>query len=268
MSRRQALALTTAGCSALPAVLLPRSADAGLFGGDATSSRRALKELLVAEVNATALDYRTCVRLLFNDASCGGRNGSVHFPEELARPENAGLAAAVTALAAAKHRVDSAGLSASPLSWTDVVSWAAYARTKATFNAIVYNRAAPGKGDTLLRAYGNDFPEPPLGGVDGNGPGPRSMVPPDGVAAGVDAWMAAFAAIGLGRLDFAYLGPDVIPGEPADVEAMMRQDSQLKALLDKFEIQKALLTRTPYEIPYARSFLKLCCVGLVTNSKA
>jgi hypothetical protein len=102
----------------------------------------------------------------------------VHFPEELARPENAGLSATVAALADVKAKIDAKGLTA-PLSWTDAISWAArvrvgglhaalraladealqlprQTRTKSAFDAIVVSRAAPGNAELLLKAYGNE----------------------------------------------------------------------------------------------------------------
>ena len=63
---------------------------------------------------AVSLDYRKLVRLLFNDAAGGGRDGSVHFSEEMSRPENAGLADTVKALAAVR-RYAARALAAGPL---------------------------------------------------------------------------------------------------------------------------------------------------------
>jgi len=43
---------------------------------------------------------------------------------------------------------------------------------------------------------------------------------------------------------------------------MLREDVELRGHLDRFAIQKALLTRTPWEVPYTRAFAKLVGVGL------
>ena len=86
------------------------------------------------------------------------------------------------------------------LSWTDLISYAARVRTKGSFDAILASKAAPGNEALLVKAYGNEFParsrracfafafvtgaewpaaspqNPPLFGVDAEGPGPAGGV--------------------------------------------------------------------------------------------
>jgi hypothetical protein len=173
----------------------------------------------------------------------------------------------VSALAAVKAAVDAAGGAGAPLSWTDLLSWAAGVRTKAAFDAALAARAAPGKGDTLVKAYANPFPAAPLGGVDAEAPGPAGGVPPGGAAAGAAAWRAAFDRLGLRPSELALLGPDVICGDEAAAVAMLREDAVLAKALDELEAQKALLTRTSYEVPYGRAFDKLARAGLRLNKE-
>jgi len=247
-SRRAALA----GAVIMPVLLHAEAALAVRFDDGP------LKRLLVDQLISCPVDYRACMRLLFNDVVSGGHNGSVCF--ELARLHNAGLAPVVASLASVKAAVDAQNLAAAPLSWTDLISFAARTRAKAAFDQILYSRAAPGKGEALLRAYANDFALPPLGGVDATEAGPESPVP--ALEAGAAAWRACFMSLGLSPLDLAFLGPDVIAGDAEQVEAMLREDVELRGHLDRFAIQKALLTRTPWEVPYTRAFAKLVGVGL------
>ena len=63
-------------------------------------------------------------------------------------------------------------------------------------------------------------------------------------------------------MDLAFLGPEgCVPGTAEEVEAMLRQDKELASYLDKFAMQKALLTRTSYEVPYGRAFEKVRAGG-------
>lgn len=135
------------------------------------------------------------------------------------------------------------------------------------FDAIVVSRAAPGKGELLLKAYGNEFALPPLGGVDATAAGPVGGLPVG--TADAAAWLAAFARLGLRPLDLAFLGPEgCVPGSAEEVEAMLRQDKELSSYLDKFATQKALLTRSSFEVPFARAFAKLDALGRVVKKDA
>lgn len=98
-SRRALLAAATTLPAAALIACSPLSAPPARA---AAAGREALAALLVAKLAAAPLDYRACVRLLFNDAASGGRDGSVHLPEELARPENADLKDVVAVLTQAR----------------------------------------------------------------------------------------------------------------------------------------------------------------------
>ena len=124
LSRRSAGVALVGGALLLRGGAVAPPALALVKGSGAVEYRKALLAEFYA---ASALDYRSCLRLLLADVASGGHNGSVHFPEELARPENAGLSATVAALADVKAKIDAKGLTA-PLSWTDAISWAARVR--------------------------------------------------------------------------------------------------------------------------------------------
>ena len=52
-----------------------------------------------------------------------------------------------------------------------------------------------------------------------------------------------------------------IGASEAEAERMLRSDPQLASALDDIEARKRLVTRTGYEVPYARSFAKLAGIG-------
>ena len=62
--------------------------------------------------------------------------------------------------------LDAENLAGGPVSWGDLIAWAARGKTKAAFDAVVMSRAKPGKAELLMTAYGNEFPFQPLGAVD------------------------------------------------------------------------------------------------------
>ncbi len=132
----------------------------------------------------------------------------------------------------------------------------AQTRTKGAFDALLASKAAPGNEAVIVKAYGNAFPEMPLGGVDALSASPESLVPSGGASAGVAAWRAAFESMGLRPADLALLGPDVICADEAAAVEMMRSDEALRKALDDLEAGKKLLTRTTYEVPYGRAFDK------------
>lgn len=235
----------------------------------ARASREVLEQRLVTELRAARaqLPAGPCLRLLFNDAAAGGRDGSVRF--EADRPENAGLGATLLALGAVRDAVNASGAAgATPLSWTDALAWAARTAAKDDFDALLASRAAPGKGDALVRAYANPFEAALLGGVDAAAASPpgSSVAPPPG--AGASAWLAAFAALGLRPAELVLLGPFVMgPDVEANV-ATLRSDAGLAARFDKLAPVMAQLGRTSFEVPFARAFDRLQRVGLRVDRAA
>ena len=210
------------------------------------------------------------IRVVFHDACAGGRNGSIHFSEELQRPENVGLKVTVEAIGRIKAALDADSLAAAPISWTDVTGWAARGSQKAAFDALLASRAAEGKAETLLKAYANEWVAQPLGGVDAAAPSGderRVAIPPGGAQAGVAAWRATFLALGLREADFVLLGPDVIGPDPEAAERLFRGDPILGAAMKDLDQKKKLLTRTPFEAPYARSFTDLAACGRTIDVK-
>ncbi|XP_040951032.1 thylakoid lumenal 29 kDa protein, chloroplastic isoform X3 [Gossypium hirsutum] len=86
----------------------------------------------------------------------GGSNGSIRFSSELSRPENKGLAAAMSLLDEAKKEIDSYS-KGGPISYADLIQYAAQAAVKSTFLAAAIRKCGGNedKGRTLYAAYGS-----------------------------------------------------------------------------------------------------------------
>ncbi|KXZ46294.1 hypothetical protein GPECTOR_45g164 [Gonium pectorale] len=163
-----------------------------------TRAEAALKEVI------GAADAPTCMRLLINDAlpydaatKTGGVDGSIVLPEELARPENAGLAPLVEKLAQAKAKIDAAGAEdgSGAISWADTIVLAAKVATQAEWARIKINRAQIASGGETIAgpAFGAAWPVR-LGRVDATTPAPAGKVlAPDASVAEIKATFAALA---------------------------------------------------------------------------
>lgn len=212
-------------------------------------------ELRADEELAVPGAYRSCVRLLFNDAAGGVRDGSVHFPEELKRPENSGLAATVAALARVKAKVDAASDTKDDLSWADLIAFSVAVITRRDFR-----RQLAARYDGFLPpGITNEFAEPKLGYPDGPSPSPTTTVPPPGSPAA--AWKQCFAALGLNNTDLAVLGPDVIGSDPAAAEALLASDPELAPTVATISKLMNAPGRTGYELAYAKAVNKLASLG-------
>jgi Peroxidase len=198
--------------------------------------------------------YVGCVRLLFNDAASGTRDGSAHLADELKLPQNAGLQSTVAALARVKGAVDAAAVTKDELTWADLIAFSASVITRREFRRIL---ASNYKGGILPPGVTNDFPEPSLGCQDGTVAATQTLVPAAG--ASVAEWRACFEALRLGVADLAVLGPDLIQG--TDAYALLSADPDVKKYLDRFESSKAVPGRTSYELAFARAVNKLQALG-------
>lgn len=263
LPRRAALLLTTTA-----AALCLRPPPPALAASPSSDARRALATLLQRELRSVGpLSPGECLRLLFNDACSGGHDGSVRF--ELDRPESAGLRRTWEQLERAKAAVDAAARDAPELrgataSWTDVVGCAARTATKDSFDALLFSRAAPGKGATMVAAYGNPFPDALLGGVDAEQAGPCCGVPLNGSASD---WLARFKSLGMNAADLAVLGPSVMGPDMAANEAVLMGDAGVAARLVRLKPVMNMLGRTSYEVPLGRAFDKLQRAGLTLRKE-
>lgn len=203
---------------------------------------------------SSPVDFRLAVRLLFNDAAAGGRDGSVHFPEEMKRPENEGLGPALAAASALKAAVDAASTTEDSLSWTDAIGWVAQASSRKAFRDNLrasLGKDSEGKDRFIPPGLAADFPEPRVGGKDGDAPAAPGQIPARD--ADVAAWKACFAKLGLRNSDLAVLGPLLLSGSEAEAEAKLRADDDLRPTVERFASAKKQLARTSYEVQFAAS---------------
>uniref|UniRef100_A0A2P2M1M7 Thylakoid lumenal 29 kDa proteinic isoform X1 n=1 Tax=Rhizophora mucronata TaxID=61149 RepID=A0A2P2M1M7_RHIMU len=96
--------------------------------------------------------------LTYDKASkTGGPNGSVRFSSEISRPENKGLSVALTLLEEARKEIDSYS-KGGPISFADLIQYAAQSAIKATFLASAIRKCGGNeeKGILLYTAYGSN----------------------------------------------------------------------------------------------------------------
>nr|KJB64231.1 hypothetical protein B456_010G038200 [Gossypium raimondii] len=122
-----------------------------------------IKETLAKAMKGNPDLIPSMLTLALNDAmtydkatKSGGSNGSIRFSSELSRPENKGLAAAMSLLDEAKKEIDSYS-KGGPISYADLIQYAAQAAVKSTFLAAAIRKCGGNedKGRTLYAAYGS-----------------------------------------------------------------------------------------------------------------
>ncbi|EOY15935.1 Ascorbate peroxidase 4 isoform 2, partial [Theobroma cacao] len=132
----------------------------------------------------------------------GGPNGSIRFSSELSRPENKGLSAAMSLLDEAKKEIDSYS-KGGPISYADLIQYAAQTATKATFLASAIRKSGGNeeKGSLLYSVYGSNGQwglfDRQFGRSDTEEPDPEGRVPLWGKAT-VQEMKDKFKAVGFG----------------------------------------------------------------------
>lgn len=239
-----------------------------------------------------AADQAAALRLLVNDAgtydaadpgSAGGVDGSVVLPEELGRPENAGLKPLVERLAKAKAAIDSqqAARGAAPFSWADTIALAAKVTTEAAWVQQRQARASTPEGKKNALMFSNPIPLR-IGRVDAAAPTPAGRLPPRGAAAAeVKAFFSKLGVKpGADEGPFAKKPPfservhfllwsaaqeDQAAAEAALVEADPGAYADWKK---KYDISRRTVTRTDYEVDFGEKLSLLADLGATFDKKA
>lgn len=195
--------------------LTERSTPAGL----ARAARRALRSVI------TRRRAPQFLRLAYHDAMTyspatnqGGANGSIRFPEELARPENRGLADAAAALTQVK-------LGFPELSWADLIAIA---------------------GAMAVAQCAGPEIKIPLGRKDSDGPSPAGLLPERNMS--IDQLKARFLSMGLGSRDLVALSGahtlGRVDGVPFTDNPFTFTNSYYKALMKRRPEQRAHMLAT------------------------
>ncbi|KAG9137121.1 hypothetical protein Leryth_011949 [Lithospermum erythrorhizon] len=201
----------------------------------------------------------------------GGANGSIRLSAEISRPENKGLAAALSLVEEAKKEIDSYS-KGGPISYADLIQLAAQSAVKSTFLASAIRKCGGNveKGSLLYTAYGSSGQwglfERNFGRSDAQEPDPEGRVP-QWENASVQEMKDRFKAIGLGPRQLAvmsgFLGPD-----QAATEALLAKDPEVAPWVDKYQRSRETVSQTDYEVDLITTLTKLSSLGQTINFEA
>ncbi|CAI5458701.1 unnamed protein product [Closterium sp. Yama58-4] len=313
--RRQAMLTALTAASSPLWVPLLTSSDPALAANIVQRGQRAaylkgLKEDLFNTISANKELVPDILRLALNDAATydketrtGGANGSIRFSEELSRPENKGLKAALQLLEGVKARVDK-DAKGGPLSYADLIQFGAQSAVKTTFLAAAVRKAggddtkglnlyfaigSPGQHvGTLLLLIGHfpdhfqmpqlfplhltlpqsqwGFFDKQLGRADAEQVDPAGRVPIWEQLSAAEI-KEKFAALGLRPRQVVtlalFLGRDL-----EAVEAKLAGDEEMSKWVAKYRKSRTTVSQTDYEVDLIGAFLKLSCLGAPINTEA
>eukprot|EP00747_Dinoflagellata_sp_TGD_P165382 gnl/TRDRNA2_/TRDRNA2_186581_c0_seq1.p1 gnl/TRDRNA2_/TRDRNA2_186581_c0~~gnl/TRDRNA2_/TRDRNA2_186581_c0_seq1.p1 ORF type:complete len:395 (-),score=60.16 gnl/TRDRNA2_/TRDRNA2_186581_c0_seq1:82-1266(-) len=175
----------------------------------------------------------------------GGFSGSIRFPEELKRPENAGLEPVVKKLEALQKDLQKeTGL---PITFADTEAEAALMIVAGSFQDVLCTKIAPDQAffdcDKIYSQFGNAPRKLPLGRRDATEPAPAGRVPWTGSS--VDDFKAAAKKLRLSVSELCALSPGILPDGTG--EEFLKQDKQCAGILEDQRMSKATKTRTNFE---------------------
>ncbi|XP_076900669.1 thylakoid lumenal 29 kDa protein, chloroplastic-like [Bidens hawaiensis] len=268
-----------AGLSPIPSPVVEVAHAADLIQrrqrGDFQSN---IKSTLYTAIKAKPELVSPLLTLALNDAvtydkptKTGGPNGSIRFSEEISRPENQGLSAALALVEEAKKEIDSYS-KGGPISYSDLIQLAAQSAVKATFLASAIRKCGGNeeKGNLLYSAYGSSGQwrlfDRQFGRSDAQEPDPEGRVP-DWSKASVQEMKDKFIAIGFGPRQLAvmsaFLGPDQLA-----TEAKLATDPDVTKWVEKYQRSRETVSQTDYEVDLITTLTKLSGLGQNINYEA
>ncbi|XP_038715503.1 thylakoid lumenal 29 kDa protein, chloroplastic [Tripterygium wilfordii] len=201
----------------------------------------------------------------------GGPNGSIRFRSEISRPENKSLAAAMSLLEEAKKEIDSYS-KGGPISYADLIQYAAQSAIKATFLASAIRKCGGNeeKGNLLYSAYGSNGQwglfDKQFGRADTQQPDPEGRIP-QWEKASVQEMKDKFSAVGFGPRQLAvmsaFLGPDQIA-----TETLLATDPDVTRWVEKYQRSRETVSQTDYEVDLITTLTKLSTLGQQINYEA
>uniref|UniRef100_A0A2P2M1M3 Ascorbate peroxidase n=3 Tax=Rhizophora mucronata TaxID=61149 RepID=A0A2P2M1M3_RHIMU len=193
------------------------------------------------------------------------------YVSEISRPENKGLSVALTLLEEARKEIDSYS-KGGPISFADLIQYAAQSAIKATFLASAIRKCGGNeeKGILLYTAYGSNGQwglfDKQFGRTDTQEPDPEGRIP-QWEKATVKEMKDKFSAIGLGPRQLAvlsaFLGPDQVT-----TEALLATDPDVSPWVDKYQRSRETVSQTDYEVDLINTLTKLSCLGQQINYEA
>ncbi|KAJ3680739.1 hypothetical protein LUZ60_017017 [Juncus effusus] len=237
-----------------------------------------VKDTLYKAIKANPDLVPSILTLALNDAmtydkptKSGGANGSIRLSPEISRPENSGLAPALSLLEEAKKEIDS-NSKGGPISFADLIQFAAQSAVKKTFldSAIRKCGGNEEKGRTLYSAYGSNGQwglfDKFMGRSDSEIPDPEGRIP-QWDKASVQDMKAKFSSIGFGPRQLAvmsaFLGPDQLA-----TETLLASDPDVLPWVQKYQRSRETVSQTDYEVDLITTLTKLSSVGQQINYEA
>ncbi|KAG5541796.1 hypothetical protein RHGRI_021585 [Rhododendron griersonianum] len=194
----------------------------------------------------------------------GGPNGSIRFSEEINRPENKGLSAALFLLDDAKKEIDSYS-KGGPVSYADLIQLAAQSALKSTFLASAIRKCGGNeeKGNLLYTAYGSNGQwglfDRQFGRSDAPDVDPKGRVP-QWEKASVQEMKDKFTATGFGPRQLAvmsaFLGPDQLA-----TEALLAADPAVAPWVTKYQRSRETVSETDYQVDLITALTKMSSLG-------
>ncbi|GLU16151.1 hypothetical protein SLE2022_325990 [Rubroshorea leprosula] len=237
-----------------------------------------VKGTLTTAIEGTPDLIPSILTLALNDAmtydqatKSGGPNGSIRFSSEISRPENKGLSAALRLLEDAKKEIDSYS-KGGPISFADLVQYAAQGATKATFLASAIRKCGGNeeKGRLLYTAYGSNGQwglfDKQFGRTDTEEPDPEGRIPL-WEKASVQEMKDKFKAIGLGPRQLAVMSAFLGPDQNA-TEALLATDPDVSPWVQKYQRSRETVSQTDYEVDLITTLTKLSSLGQQINYEA
>ncbi|PHT50718.1 Thylakoid lumenal 29 kDa protein, chloroplastic [Capsicum baccatum] len=267
--------LQSVGAAAVAMDLIARSTSFIEVANAADLIQRRQRSEFQSKIKTTLFDAMkanpdiipSVLTLALNDAmtydkatKSGGPNGSIRLSSEISRPENKGLVAALDLLEESKKVID-ADSKGGPISYADLIQFAAQSAVKSTFLASAISKCGGNveKGTLLYSAYGSNGQwgqfDRLFGRSDAQEPDPEGRVP-QWDKASVQEMKDKFKAVGLGPRQLAvmssFLGPD-----QAATEALLATDPEVLPWIQKYQRSRETVSRTDYEASNMLSYLNL-----------
>ncbi|XP_077244732.1 ascorbate peroxidase 4 isoform X2 [Tasmannia lanceolata] len=218
--------------------------------------------LMLALNDATTYDKAT---------KSGGPNGSIRFSSEISRPENSGLSAALSLLEEAKKEIDSYS-KAGPLSFADLIQYAAQSALKNTFLASAIRKCGGNeeKGSILYTAYGSTGQwglfDRNFGRTDSQEPDPEGRIP-QWEKASVQEMKDKFTEIGFGPRQLAVMSAFLGPDQSA-TESLLASDPDVFPWVQKYQRSRESVSQTDYEVDLIATLTKMSLLGQQINYEA
>eukprot|EP00899_Mesostigma_viride_P009891 jgi/Mesvir1/18903/Mv18899-RA.1 len=296
--RRRDLITVSFSTAALAAVPLPAFADADPRDKVIGVQRSAQRELFREQARAQILellsseDAPDLMRAVYFDAAnftatsisklnvlqgVNGFNGSIHFPEELKRPQNAECAAIIKKLAGVREKIKEISYAPDYISWGDLLALSAKTCTALQWRDI---KLARGKDElsgkliagTMGATWNVDLLRADAEGPDPEGLGPRAGAGPVELAEhliligrkGRDpANKSAFTL----KDAFLIVASMYKDGEAAEA-ALAASSPEYAKIKVEYDRSRRSTSRASYEVDFVAAFTKLTTLGSRVNSNA